>query len=668
MCELKKQLSRDSYGSKPWESLGSPTMRSPTSGLPLLDRLYKDTMFPVQNMPILQNLVWKRPQEICKFPQFIADGATRMDICQGKLNDCWFLSAVASLSLNNTLLDQVVPPGQDFQRGYNGCFRFRFWQYGEWTEVQIDDRLPTENGELVYMRSSNREEFWSALLEKAYAKLKGGYTALDMGLPHEALADMTGGITEGLPVPSDPQILDSLLHPLLQKGALVNCANTEGTFGKKNKFEIVYYHAYTMTGFETIATTKGPVHLVRIRNPWGNTEWNGPWSDNGKEWNDVSAEEQRRVERVQQKDGEFWMTPEDFCRNFSVIEICHLSEVTLSESRVIKPWKFTLYHGRWIPRQGPPQYSLNLLEEDKISISGDPEKQCSFLLALMQKHTRKTGGPYNTALLIYKAPSDRDFLSSRDLAQLTPERRMAVMQRRELVYRDRLPPGRYIIVPHTENRRGGEFILRVLTEKGNQTIAVETPAVEDEHSITPPMSPRLAGLLSINEVGDLFVKHCGKEPYCTPSDLYNMLTEAIAKGIFAGSEKQLSLEHCKSFVVLMDSQGKGQLDLMEFQALWEQLWEWTGIFMTFDKNKNQVLDYHEIPPALTAAGISVDDFIMQLIVLRYTETGGKVSFPGFLFLLTKLNFMIREFQACDATGKGVISVNFRKFLKMTMYN
>lgn len=26
-------------------------------------------------------------QEICPFPQFIADGATRMDICQGELSE-----------------------------------------------------------------------------------------------------------------------------------------------------------------------------------------------------------------------------------------------------------------------------------------------------------------------------------------------------------------------------------------------------------------------------------------------------------------------------------------------------------------------------------------------------------------------------------------------------
>jgi hypothetical protein len=47
----------------------------------------------------------------------------------------------------------VVPPDQNFETGYCGVFRFRFWHFGDWVEVLVDDKLPTFKVSLQYFRA-----------------------------------------------------------------------------------------------------------------------------------------------------------------------------------------------------------------------------------------------------------------------------------------------------------------------------------------------------------------------------------------------------------------------------------------------------------------------------------------------------------------------------------
>ena len=59
-----------------------------------------------------------------------------------------------------------------------------------------------------------------------------------------------------------------------------------------------------------------------MRNPWGNFEWQGDWSDNSPLW----TEEMRKAAGNPElhNDGTFWMCYDDFLQHFTSINICRV--------------------------------------------------------------------------------------------------------------------------------------------------------------------------------------------------------------------------------------------------------------------------------------------------------------------------------------------------------
>ncbi|KAK7052857.1 hypothetical protein VNI00_004176 [Paramarasmius palmivorus] len=290
----------------------------------------------------------QRITEIFENPEFFIDGASSNDIVQGAIGDCWFLSALAMLSSTQGLLEQCCV-AQDEKVGVYG---FVFFRNKAWVSVIVDDYLYTtvpkfeeliesekalyhndkafynssarmRGKGLYFARSATEGETWVPLIEKAYAKAHGCYYALSGGYAGEGVEDMTGGVSTAI-FTKDIFDRDRFWREELLK------ANVDRVFGcsfmslsnhRNHSHDIRVQgllggHAYSIL---RAMEHKGKRFVV-LRNPWGESEWTGPWSDGSHNWTQEWLEALPVIGHIFGDDGQFIMEYKDFLECWQMIE------------------------------------------------------------------------------------------------------------------------------------------------------------------------------------------------------------------------------------------------------------------------------------------------------------------------------------------------------------
>eukprot|EP00092_Neocalanus_flemingeri_P023966 GFUD01025998.1.p1 GENE.GFUD01025998.1~~GFUD01025998.1.p1 ORF type:complete len:660 (-),score=136.74 GFUD01025998.1:77-2056(-) len=465
--------------------------------------LFEDEKFPASNSLLSGNeertfsyfgkrwncseIKWLRPGEICQNlgglePRMVVGERDRFDVNQGEIGDCWFLAPLASLAENEHYFDKVVPRGQDFDKNYQGVFRFRFYRFGEWHEVVIDDRLPTRNGKLIYLRAKEPNEFWSPLLEKAYAKFYGSYAAIEGGISMDAAVDFTGGIPQMINIEKDLDEVGSeqLFHLLKisdRNDAIITCA-----LGNKHRYEaeskgLQASHAYSITKVKDIKdpNSNASIPLLRLRNPHGNEkEWNGDWSDGSEQWNAISKRVKKKLGLEFESDGEFYMSyNRDFLRYFGNVEIVNLNPIRMELNEEKMTRKFNLFeiYGQWqrgVSAGGTNSFEKNPQHNFTISNKRDKTKECSVVITLTQKLARRKG-EYSIGFRLYdrkEEQNDRilppDFINNAFNVTATSG---AYINSREVSKTFSLPEGSYCLVPSTfASGQEAEYLVRVYVD------------------------------------------------------------------------------------------------------------------------------------------------------------------------------------------------------------
>ncbi|KAM7408966.1 hypothetical protein PAMA_002608 [Pampus argenteus] len=657
-------------------------------------RLFEDDCFPAEHKSLgydelgsyssmTRNVVWKRPKELCSDPKFIDDGATRTDICQGDLGDCWLLAAIASLTLDKRILSRVVPPGQSFTEHYAGIFHFQFWQFGEWVDVVIDDRLPTRDGKLLFVHSAEGSEFWSALLEKAYAKVNGCYEALQGGNVIEGFEDFTGGIAEIYSLDKAPPQLFQIMQRALSLGSLMGCSIKIASASMTDTvtaLKLVKGHAYSVTGAEEVHFLGRMVQLVRIRNPWGQVEWTGPWSDGSSEWKYVKGDEKSKLNHVAE-DGEFWMSYSDFIKQFSKLEICNLTPDTLMSDEV-GHWNYNQFEGMW--RVGStaggcrnysatfpsnPQFVLRLEDVDDDPLDG--EDGCTFLVGLMQKDGRRQrrfkrnlesiGFAIYKVFLQYKGRSNVHLGPDVLLRQRSVARSSSFINTREVCDRFRLPPGGYVIIPSTfEPHKNGSFVLRVFTEKQAASrytcVNIHTPPLEEE--------------ITENDVDPhfkhLFKQIAGHDMEVSAFELVKILNNVVSCRSDIRTDG-FSIDTCRLIISLLDKDESAKLGLMEFHVLWSKIQKYLEIFKKHDKDNSGTMSSHEMRGAASEAGFQVNTDVLQAVISRYADAQYAIDFDSFVSCLIKVEMLFKMFTALEKNASGKIELDMQQWLCLAIY-
>lgn len=645
------------------------------------NRLFIDPDFPPNNSSLYFKkppgfkVVWKRAKELCEDPQLLVDGASRLDIQQGSLGDCWVLAAFGSLlSSPLNLIARVIPDDQGFGDDYAGIFHFQFWRFGTWTDVIVDDYLPTYMNRLCYTHSAEKNEFWCPLLEKAYAKLHGSYEALVGGKASEAMEDLTGGITEkfGNLSSCDQDELWKTLVKANKKHSLMGCSIKSSRGEQKAAGGLIMGHAYSVTAIETLSDG---TRLVRIRNPWGTVEWTGGWSDTSTRWNRFPEDKERLFNKSD--DGEFWMSMQDFCRNWTSLEITHLgpggSTEAFNEAMYPGVWRRNVSAGGCLNFRDThyinPQYKFTVEVDDD-----DADGVGTVVVSLIQAHRRKQKHKGLRSLqigfAIYKAEEgavgklSKTYFKYNKHVALSNDFGNARSNNKTLT----LEPGKYVLVPSTFRAHDeGNFCCRIFTEKE----MTETEELDEEDAydadVEPPAAPEEEEADAEETLQNTFDEIAGEEGEIDAYELRdNFLNPTFKKAMKEETYEDCSLETARSILAIGDTSESGKLDFDEFQVVLKALKKWMAVFKQFDADGNGYFEAIELREALKSAGFSLSDKVYRIVGTRYAGKSSKIRMDDFIQLALKLEKMFAVFKETALPNGKQCKMFLQKFLVTAM--
>ena len=191
----------------------------------------------------ISEIEWKRLNEIIPNPVIYEENINTSNLRYGRLSYIYFLSVLTALSGKFPSIFTKIILNKEYS------------QDGIYQIILFVDSEFQKNSNILYFIKSSNFDFWPLLIEKAWAKVNGGYQNIINLWPCDLLKALTGSVC------------DVLIHDELNKEQLFNelndidknngiCISLTKNTNEVTKNGLINYHMYILTDTEKIELDK----------------------------------------------------------------------------------------------------------------------------------------------------------------------------------------------------------------------------------------------------------------------------------------------------------------------------------------------------------------------------------------------------------------------------